>query len=226
VFVTRAALEAHRAEIVSGFVTAATRYVGQLCTNPGLLFLPSGHGLGDTLMAEFSAVPASPLLNQRILDGFRQGTQRLAKAAEQLVGTPDGPHLFRTTVQEFLARPELAEECFGPASVIVEYDDEEELPTAAGRVPGSLTATLHAEPSDAVLVGRMLPVLTGKAGRVVWNGWPTGVAVNRTMHHGGPWPATTSAAYTSIGAESVRRFQVPVVFQDFPRELLPAPLSA
>ncbi|MFF4710757.1 aldehyde dehydrogenase family protein [Streptomyces eurythermus] len=226
VFITRAAAGARRDEIVSGFLTAAGRYVGQLCTNPGLLFLPSGLGLSDALAAGLATVPAAPLLNRRILEGFRQGTQRLAKAADTLVATADGPHLFRTTVQEFLRRPELSEECFGPASVLVEYDDEAELPEAAVRLPGSLTATLHAEPADAALVGRLLPVLTRKVGRVVWNGWPTGVVVNRTMHHGGPWPATTSAAHTSIGTESVRRFQVPVTFQDVPEDLLPAPLNA
>ncbi|MFF8919068.1 aldehyde dehydrogenase family protein [Streptomyces sp. NPDC015032] len=226
VFITRAAASARRAEIVSGFVTAATRYVGQLCTNPGLLFLPAGHGLEDALATELSSIPAAPLLNQRILEGFRQGTQRLTEAAEPLVATADGPHLFRTTVKDFLERPELTEECFGPATVLVAYDDEAELPAAARRLPGSLTATLHAEPSDAGLAGQLLAVLTRKAGRVVWNGWPTGVAVNRTMHHGGPWPATTAAAYTSIGTESVRRFQVPVTFQGLPEELLPAVLKA
>ncbi|MEU6671062.1 aldehyde dehydrogenase family protein [Streptomyces sp. NPDC046727] len=226
VFLTRAAVSARRSEIVSGFVTAATRYVGQLCTSPGLMFVPADAGLDETLAAELSAVPAAPLLNQRILDGFRQGTQRLAKAADPLVATTDGPHLFRTTIQEFLAHPELMEECFGPASVLVAYEDEADLLAAAGRLPGSLTATLHAEPSDAAVVGQLLPLLTRKVGRVVWNGWPTGVAVNRTMHHGGPWPATTSAAFTSIGTESVRRFQVPVTFQDFPGDLLPTPLNA
>ncbi|MGW1190796.1 aldehyde dehydrogenase (NADP(+)) [Streptomyces sp. NPDC002559] len=226
VFISRAAASARRAEIVSGFVTAATRYVGQLCTNPGLLFLPAGHGLEEALAAELSEIPAAPLLNRRILEGFRQGVQRLAGAADPLVTVTDGPHLFRTTSRDFLERPELSEECFGPASVLVTYEDEAELLAAAAQLPGSLTATLHAEPSDAALVGRLLPVLTRKVGRVVWNGWPTGVAVNRTMHHGGPWPATTAAAHTSIGTESVRRFQVPVTFQDFPGELLPAALRA
>lgn len=224
VFVTRAAIAARGADIASGFATAATRYAGQLCTNPGLLFLPSAHGIQETLVAALAKIPAAPLLNQRILDSFRQGVRRLDSAAERLVGTGYGPHLFRTTSGQFLDCPDLTEECFGPASVIVEYDEESELPGIAEAVPGSLAATLHAEPEDAAFVHRMLPVLTRKAGRVVWNGWPTGVAVNRTMHHGGPWPATTGAAHTSIGTESVRRFQVPVVFQDFPEELLPAAL--
>ncbi|MDI3406417.1 aldehyde dehydrogenase (NADP(+)) [Streptomyces cavernicola] len=224
VFITRAAVKARPADLVSGFVTAAGRYVGQLCTNPGLLFLPEGHGLYDDLVVELSRVPAAPLLNLRILDGFREGTARLAAHAEQVLGTPDGPHLFRTTVEEFAARPALSEECFGPASLVVEYADEAQLPALAARLPGSLTATVHAEDGDEALVRDLLPVLTRKAGRVVWNGWPTGVAVNRVMHHGGPWPATTGAAHTSVGTESIRRFQVPVVFQDVPQGLLPAPL--
>ncbi|MFC7303738.1 aldehyde dehydrogenase family protein [Streptomyces monticola] len=226
VFITRAALAARRDTIVSGYATAATRYAGQLCTNPGLLFVPAGHGLAEALAEALAGAPAAPMLNQRILDAYRERTGRLAGTAEVLLATPDGPHLFRATAKQFLDGLDLAEECFGPASVVVEYDTEDELPALAAHVPGSLTATLHAEPDDAALVAGLLPTLSRKAGRLVWNGWPTGVTVNRTMHHGGPWPATTGAQHTSIGTESVRRFQVPLVLQDFPAELLPAHLLA
>lgn len=224
VFVSRAAVAARGAGLVSGFATSFARYAGQLCTHPGLVFLPAGHGLRDALVAALGALEAAPLLNARVRAGFREGVDRLAGCAETLLAVPDGPHLFRCSAEEFWDRPELSEECFGPASVLVEYAAEEQLPHLAERVPGSLTATVHAEPDDAALVHLLLPALSRRAGRVVWNGWPTGVAVNRTMHHGGPWPATTSAQHTSIGTESVRRFQVPVVFQDLPRALLPAPL--
>jgi NADP-dependent aldehyde dehydrogenase len=132
-----------------------------------------------------------------------------------------GAHLFAVTAEEFTARPELTEECFGPASVIVEYASEEELRAAAAAVPGSLTATVHAQPSDADLARGLVAELARHAGRVVYNGWPTGVAVNRAMHHGGPWPATTAPLHTSVGTAAIRRFQIPVTLQGLPEELLP-----
>lgn len=227
VFVTRSAIRARGDEIVQGYATALTRYNGQLCTNPGLLLLPEGHGLTEALKGALNGAQPAPMLNQRILDGYRAGLGRLSRSAANVLAIPDGPHLFTTTAAEFRARPELAEECFGPAGLVVEYASEEQAVELARGLTGSLTATLHAEesdPADEVFARELLPVLTRRAGRVVWNGWPTGVAVNRTMHHGGPWPATTGALFTSIGTESVRRFQVPVVYQGVPEGLLPEPL--
>ena len=117
------------------------------------------------------------------------------------------------------ARPEtLLEECFGPVTLLVRYSSAEELRSALEAVPGSLTATLHSEPSDEV--AEVLEVLTRKAGRVLFAGWPTGVAVTWSQQHGGPWPATTSL-HTSVGATAIRRFLRPVVFQDAPEALLP-----
>jgi NADP-dependent aldehyde dehydrogenase len=220
VFVTRAAIEARGTEIAEGYVASATLGVGQFCTNPGLVFLPVGHGLADRLAEALDRVAPAPMLNERIAAGFRTGAERLAARTTRCAGTPDGPQLFTTTVTELLARPELREEVFGPASLIVEYGSEDELMAAAAAVPGSLTATIHAEPGDAALARRLLPVLSGRVGRVVWNGWPTGVAVNRAMHHGGPWPATTNPLFTSIGTAGIRRFQVPVVYQGVPAGLL------
>lgn len=227
VFVTRSAVRARGEEIAQGYATSLTRYNGQLCTSPGLLLLPEGHGLTPSLKAALGDVQPSPMLNQRILDGYRAGIERLSRSSANLLAVPDGPQLFTVSAAEFRARPELAEECFGPAGLIVEYASEEEALELARDLNGSLTATLHAQESDLgdeAFARALLPVLTRRAGRVVWNGWPTGVAVNRTMHHGGPWPATTGALFTSIGTESVRRFQVPVVYQGVPEGLLPEPL--
>jgi NADP-dependent aldehyde dehydrogenase len=103
----------------------------------------------------------------------------------------------------------------------VEYSSEEELRAAAAAAPGSLTATVHAEPADADLARGLVAELAQHVGRVVYNGWPTGVAVNHAMHHGGPWPATTAPLHTSVGTAAIRRFQVPVAFQGLPEELLP-----
>jgi NADP-dependent aldehyde dehydrogenase len=175
------------------------------------------------------------MLHPGIGRGFSAGLERLSKVegVETLVGGPgeaadsDGSRpvaasLLRTTVPTLLDDPEaVLEECFGPVSVIVEYADTDELTAAADAMVGSLTATVHAEDSDQELVGQLLPVLTERAGRVVWNGWPTGVAVSWAMHHGGPFPSTVGSVHTSVGTTAARRFQRPVCFQDAPQALLP-----
>src|SRR5690606_2527126 len=115
--------------------------------------------------------------------------------------------------------------CFGPTALLVEYASAAELLAGLDVVPGSLTGTLHADvDAETELVTPLLERLTAKAGRVIVGGWPTGVAVTWAMHHGGPWPATTNAAHTSVGVTAIRRFQRPVVFQDTPARLLPPAL--
>ncbi|GAA4619318.1 aldehyde dehydrogenase (NADP(+)) [Actinoallomurus liliacearum] len=220
VFVTEAAVAARGEEIARGYVGSFTLGSGQFCTKPGLLFLPAGHGLEPVLSAAVAAVAAPALLTPQITDGFRTGVERLA-GATRTVAEGAGAHLFAVSAEEFAARPELTEECFGPASVIVEYSSEEELRAAVAAVPGSLTATVHAEPSDAGLARGLVAELARHVGRIVYNGWPTGVAVNRSMQHGGPWPATTAPLHTSVGTAAIRRFQVPVAFQGLPDDLLP-----
>jgi len=127
--------------------------------------------------------------------------------------------VLRTDAAAVADRPEtLLEECFGPVTLLVEYADDAALQRALEAVPGSLTATLHAEDDDAV--DDVLEVLQRKAGRVLFAGWPTGVAVTWSQQHGGPWPATTSL-HTSVGATAIRRFLRPIVFQDAPQRLLP-----
>jgi NADP-dependent aldehyde dehydrogenase len=118
----------------------------------------------------------------------------------------------------------LAAEYFGPNSLIVEYGDATELMGALDGIDGTLTATVHAEPDDPFPVADVVATLSGKAGRIVYNGWPTGVAVTWAMQHGGPWPATTSAGFTSVGATAIRRWIRPVCYQDVPESLLPPAL--
>ncbi len=126
---------------------------------------------------------------------------------------------------ELLARrDEILEECFGPVSIVVEYANEEELLSGVEAFGGNLTATLHGEPEDTELAARLLPMLTDRAGRVIWNGWPTGVAVTWAMEHGGPFPATVGSIHTSVGVTAARRFQRGVSYQDTPDELLPPAL--
>jgi NADP-dependent aldehyde dehydrogenase len=227
-FVTQAAIDARGKDIASGYVGSFTLGVGQFCTKPGLLFLPAGHGLRDQLVEAVGGVAEAPMLNDRIASGFSTGLDRLRKVEGIRVwGEGAGATLLETTVPELLERPdEILEECFGPVSVVVEYASRDELIAGIEAFGGTLTATLHAEASaDAELAAELLPKLAERAGRVLWNGWPTGVAVSWAQHHGGPFPATVGSIHTSVGVTATRRFQRPVAYQDTPDVVLPAVLQ-
>ena len=227
VFVTQAAVDARGNDIATGYVGSFTLGVGQFCTKPGLLFLPAGHGLQDKLVEAAGGVPAAQMLNDRIAEGFSSGLDRLRKVDGIRVWSEGGATLLQTTVAELLARrEEILEECFGPVSVVVEYSSVDELAAAVEAFEGNLTATVHAEEAvDVELAGRLLPLLTARAGRVLWNGWPTGVAVSWAQHHGGPFPSTVGSIFTSVGVTAARRFQRPVAYQDTPDTVLPAVLQ-
>ncbi|MFE6735398.1 aldehyde dehydrogenase (NADP(+)) [Microbacterium sp. NPDC057650] len=229
VVLTRAAVAARGAALAAGLAGSFTLGAGQFCTKPGVVFVPADAGFEASLAAAAADAAGGRLLTERITDAFPQGVAALtADPSVAVVGygaeTPDGarPVVLTTDAASVAARPEvLLEEVFGPATLLVRYADEAELHTALGAVPGSLTATLHAEPSDEV--GETLELLQARAGRVLFSGWPTGVAVTWSQQHGGPWPATTSL-HTSVGATAIRRFLRPVVFQDAPTRLLPPEL--
>ena len=234
--VTPAAVAARPAELVSGFVGSFTLGTGQFCTKPGLLFLPAGHGLGPALSAAVEAAAAGPLLNARIAGQLEKGLAGLAEhpgvsetaTGEQAPaqGSWASPRLFTTTTAELRADPDgLTAEHFGPAALIVEYTDPADLLAALGAVEGSLTATVQAEPGDDFPLSELLEVLGERAGRVIYNGWPTGVAVSWAMNHGGPWPSTTNSAHTSVGATAIRRWLRPVSYQSVPDGLLPPALQ-
>ncbi|TCO30498.1 NADP-dependent aldehyde dehydrogenase [Kribbella steppae] len=226
VFVTQAAVDARGKDIATGYVGSFTLGVGQFCTKPGLLFLPAGHGLQEQLTEAAGGVAEAPMLNDRIKEGFSSGLDRLQKVEGVRVWASAGATLLQTTVTELLARrDEILEECFGPVSIVVEYDGLDELRSAVDAFEGNLTATLHAESSDTELAGELLPLLTARAGRVLWNGWPTGVAVSWAQHHGGPFPSTVGSIHTSVGVTAARRFQRPVAYQDTPDAVLPAVLK-
>ncbi|WBQ05954.1 aldehyde dehydrogenase (NADP(+)) [Kribbella sp. CA-293567] len=225
VFVTQAAVDARGNEIATGYVGSFTLGVGQFCTKPGLLFLPAGHGLQDQLAEATGAVAQATMLTERIASGFSSGLDRLRKV-DGLRVLSDGPAtLLGTTVAELLERrEEILEECFGPVSIVVEYSSAAELTAAVEAFEGNLTATVHAEAGDEELARELLPLLTARAGRVLWNGWPTGVAVSWAQHHGGPFPSTVGSIHTSVGTTAARRFQRPVAYQDLPDAVLPAVL--
>lgn len=230
VFVTRAAMRARGEEVLTGYAESANLGTGQFCTKPGVVFVPEDAEL-DALVADFTGRAAGPLLNDRVERGFADNLGGLADnpATEFLVQgkqTEEGwsPSLLRTDLDSLLANADaLLQECFGPATLVVTYADERRLLEAAGVLHGQLTVTIHAEEDDA-LAPALLSLGASLAGRVIWNGWPTGVAVTHAMTHGGPYPATTASLHTSVGSTAIRRFLRPVSFQSVPQSLLPREL--
>ncbi len=224
VVVTPAAAAARAADIAAGFAASITGRGGQLCTKPGVLFAPAGSGIAAATAAAVQPAPAADLLTERIADAFRSGTRRLAEipGATVLAGADSTKPTVVSIPASVLTKSGVElEECFGPAAVVVEYDDAADLSELLNRIGPSLTATVHAEPGDPVAIA-LSDQLVVSAGRVIWNGWPTGVSVSRAMQHGGPYPATTSPGFSSIGADSVNRWLRPVTFQNWPDDLLPA----
>ena len=232
VVVTERAAGERPAEIAEGFVGSYTLGVGQFCTKPGLLFVPAGHAIVDQIAAQARQVNAGPLLYDKIADGYGASLDQLRKTRGVRVlvdgGGPDGlsaaPSLLAVSAADFLASSDqLLTECFGPTSALVEYADPAELTTALAALDGSLTTTVHGTEEDVAELAPMLALLSQRSGRVIWNAWPTGVAVTWAMTHGGPYPATT-LDYTSVGPTSVNRWLRPVSFQSVPAQLLPAAL--
>lgn len=233
VVVTEAAAGARGAELAQGLAASFTLGAGQFCTKPGVVFVPAGASDGFAA-AVSAAIPgtAATLLTDSIRAGFPRGVAELAGArgVDVVSGDPAQdpasggatPVLLATDVAAVLARPELLlEECFGPVTLLVRYRDHSDLLAGIAAVPGSLTATLHSEAGDDV--GEVVAALRERAGRLLFAGWPTGVAVTWSQQHGGPYPATTSI-HTSVGVTAARRFQRPLAFQDAPAAILPEAL--
>ncbi|MEU5880102.1 aldehyde dehydrogenase family protein [Spirillospora sp. NPDC047279] len=226
VVVTRAAVRERGAEIAAGLVAAISTNAGQLCTKPGVVFLPGGHGLDGAIGREAAKVEPHRMLTPAIADAFTADATALSLRLTTLYGTPPAgdPRPVVFTVPAGEVPDDLWEEHFGPAAVIVEYGTEEDLFGVLDTMPGTLTAAVHAEDEDDPLVRRVMSLLRRRAGRIVTNGWPPGVAIGPATHHGGPWPATTAPLHTSMGTAAIRRFLVPVAYQDTPSRLLPPPL--
>ncbi|MEV6773827.1 aldehyde dehydrogenase (NADP(+)) [Nocardia sp. NPDC051030] len=232
VVVTLGAVKARGPELAEGFASSFTLGAGQFCTKPGLLLLPEGHGLDETLCAAVASVPGQAMLNERITDGYRSGREQLREHPAVTVLSEPGPAddpirptLLKVRADDFMKSAEsLAVECFGPVSLIVEYADEAELRAVLGVLKPGLTATVHAQESESDMVRTLLPALTRLAGRLIWNGWPTGIILSWAQHHGGPYPATTAPVFTSMGTAAIARFLRPVAWQGFPDALLLPPL--
>ncbi|MFJ5956652.1 aldehyde dehydrogenase (NADP(+)) [Paenarthrobacter sp. NPDC092416] len=232
VFVTRAAAAARAAEIAEGFTGSFTLSAGQFCTKPGVLFVPQDSELPE-LLRNATLPAAAPLLNSRIQSGFAEVLQDLTghpdvqvlTSAGDSLADPPAPTLLLTSADQLLSDPEgLFRECFGPAAMVVTYANESQLLDVATLIDGQLTGTIHGEPND-LIAPELIRIMATKAGRLLWNQWPTGVSVTYAQQHGGPYPATTASTYTSVGTAAITRFLRPVAYQNFPQNLLPEALQ-
>jgi 2,5-dioxopentanoate dehydrogenase len=234
VLILPGALPERSDQIAAGLHGSVTLGAGQFCTNPGLVFLAdNAHSeafvkkLGE-LMA---ATAEQTMLTPAISTNYQQGVSlRTSHAAVKTVGISEqraacgaNAALFRTTAAEFLAHPELAEELFGPSTLVITYNDQ--LVQLVNALEGQLTITLHGSEDDLNTHRDLIRLLERKAGRLVFNGFPTGVEVCHAMVHGGPYPATSDGRSTSVGTRAIFRFTRQVCFQDFPNGALPADLQ-
>jgi NADP-dependent aldehyde dehydrogenase len=240
VFVLPGAMRARAAAIAGGLTASFTLGSGQFCTKPGVVFVPKAtpESFWEPLRTAVGGMAPMGMLTAGIAARFQQGVserKRSAHAVETVAEAACGdenaaaagaPTLMKTSLEHFLAMPELEEEIFGPTMLVIEYAAVEELAAVAGKLQGHLTATIHAEQADGENAASLLAALERRVGRVVWNSYPTGVEVCHAMVHGGPFPATSDSRFTSVGTASILRFARPVCFQDVPDEWLPKELQS
>ncbi|MFJ4444271.1 aldehyde dehydrogenase (NADP(+)) [Pseudomonas sp. NPDC089422] len=237
VFLFDAALQARCAALAQGFVASLTQGAGQFCTNPGLVIARQGPALQrfiETASEHVRQAAAQTMLTPGIASAYATGVGALANNANATVAASgqaqQGPNqcqaqLFVTQAEAFLSDPALQAEVFGAASLVVACSSDEQVRQVAEHLEGQLTATLQLDAADIDSARALLPTLERKAGRILVNGWPTGVEVCDAMVHGGPFPATSDTRTTSVGTAAILRFLRPVCYQDFPDALLPQALK-
>lgn len=235
VYLFPGALKARGEALAQGFVASLTQGAGQFCTNPGLVIAVQGPELQQFVSLASDLLqrsPAQTMLTPGIFQAYEAGVGALAEHAHCLAcGLPaQGPNqcqaqLFTTHAQDFLTNPHLQAEVFGAASLLVQCADNAQMRQVTEHLEGQLTATLHLDEGDVEQARALLPALERKAGRLLVNGWPTGVEVCDAMVHGGPFPATSDSRSTSVGTAAILRFLRPVCYQDFPDSLLPDALK-
>jgi NADP-dependent aldehyde dehydrogenase len=235
VFLLDGALDSRGADLGRAFVGSLTLGSGQFCTNPGLVIAVDGPGLDAFIGAAREAIAqssATPMLTRGIADAFANGVTRLTGEADLIVRGESGDSettcraaLFATDVNSFLNSETLQAEVFGSSSLIVRCAEAAEMRTVAENIEGQLTATVHADESDLEEARQLLALLELKAGRILFDGWPTGVEVCHAMVHGGPSPATSDSRTTSVGARAIERYLRPVCYQDVPKSLLPSAIA-
>ena len=235
VFLLPAALDARAEALGKAYIGSLTMGAGQFCTNPGLVLALESPALDRFLAAATEAVSgaaAQTMLTPGILKAYEQGVARWAAAPglNQVAQGQEGSAncgraaLFTMTGADFIADPSHAEEVFGAASLLVRCANLDELLKVVSLLEGQLTATLHLDDADTEVAGKLLPILERLAGRILANGWPTGVEVTDAQVHGGPFPSTADGRSTSVGTLAIDRFLRPVAYQDLPAALLPVEL--
>jgi alpha-ketoglutaric semialdehyde dehydrogenase len=232
VFILPAKLHQDGAGLAEAWAASLALGVGQFCTNPGLLVLPYGDDGAeflDVARAALAAIAPQTMLTTAIADNARKGCAELAALdsvrtilSPSGTGREMGPALYAAHVSDFLTTPAMAEEVFGPVGLVLWADGLEQMQTVARALQGQLTATIHMADADTEAARTLLPLLERKAGRVLFNGFPTGVEVADAMVHGGPYPASTNFGATSVGTLAIRRFLRPVCYQNLPAALLGA----
>jgi alpha-ketoglutaric semialdehyde dehydrogenase len=236
VFVFPNALQQRGNEIASGLHASVTLGAGQFCTNPGLVFIPEGAISNDfihELQSKMQQTSPFVMLTSGISSAYRRGVNALADHSDVEALSRDEREpasecearaaLHKVSTETFLSNADLSAEVFGPSTLLVTYSDSNQLLELARRLEGQLTATIHATPNDQV--EELLHVLELKAGRIVFDGFPTGVEVCASVVHGGPYPATSDGRSTSVGTRAIFRFVRPVCYQDAPQSALPAELK-
>ncbi len=233
-FILSGAMRERSVQIAQGLQTSFTLGSGQFCTKPGIVFVPENQSteFERTLQKSVSALDPLMMLTHGIAARYKEAVgQRLAESQAELIAgkSANGDSscansevtVFRTSLENFLAHTELGEEVFGPTTLLVHYGTERDLVAAAQQLQGHLTATIQGTEEDLARAEELIRVLETKVGRIVFNGFPTGVEVSHAMVHGGPFPATSDGRSTSVGTQAIIRFVRPVCYQDFPDEALP-----
>jgi NADP-dependent aldehyde dehydrogenase len=238
VFILPDALKERKEKIAQDLAAAVTLGVGQFCTNPGLVFIENsdeGSKFKDVLSTHINGVAAGVMLSAGIQSNYQRGVEKLSNATGVNVlakGTIDGSgsrgtaHLLHASIESFLNDHTLEEEVFGPSTLAITANSKSELLKAAQNLRGHITATVHATDKDLGEYADLIAILEQKVGRLIINGYPTGVEVCHAMVHGGPFPATTDSRSTSVGTGSIARFTRPVCYQNFPSSLLPVELQS
>ncbi len=237
VFILPDALKNNTKNIAAGLAGSISLGVGQFCTNPGLIVSlknTDSEFYINELKNTLGTLAAAPMLTPTIKNAYLKGVNSFEEKAHvsklTKTGQPENsslavPTLFKTDIQSFLDDPSLSEEVFGPSSLITESTNKEDIFRVAESLSGHLTATIHATEKDLEDYSELVTILEKKVGRIIFNGYPTGVEVTNSMMHGGPFPASTNGQYTSVGTNAIKRFLRPVSYQNFPQQALPKQLQ-
>jgi len=237
VFILPEAMKERGQEIATAYSAAVTLGVGQFCTNPGLLIYQSkGDNFKQSLKSAFEKTSGGVMLTPSILNAYKTGVQQhlAIVGVEQLAQSGSAPNidanhalpvLLTADKNTFGNNPQLSEEIFGPAGMIIDVNSKKEILDIAENLSGHLTATVHGNDEELIEYKELLDILEQKVGRVIINGFPTGVEVCSAMVHGGPFPSTTDSRTTSVGTAAIYRFTRPVCYQNMPQSLLPAELK-